>query len=299
MTNYDDDFDYDDIPWDEIPNGNYLPSSIVLAELEMLSDEFANSGKRMFVANFKIMEPSEFYGRRHTERYVVSTDTHPQKFDATTLGAIGLKQMRMAAQIKPMKASELCEYAATVRPQLMFQLKEPKPTDDFQNNAIVKYFAIGEREPEILTNTISKKGNKPLAQKAPMPQQQPQQHARQQPRQQPQTQQEHQPRISEPAHTRQQAPAERPYQNPQQMSPEPNPEDLVPFDVYDDSDEVSYDTQAQTASGTKTDTRPKTQADMPAETISNPHDILITCPKCNQGVPSSQMGQHMADHFRS
>jgi hypothetical protein len=290
MSNYDTEYDYDDIPWDEIPNGNYMPASIVLAELEMLSDEIANSGKRMFVANFKIIEPEDFYGRKHTERYVVSTDEFPQKFDATTIGAVGLKQMRMAAQMQPMRASELCEYAETVRPQLMFQLKEPKPTDEFQNNSIVKYFMIGEREPEILTNKLSKKGNKPPAQRATPPRQQPRQQPQQQPRQQPQTRQENQKRVTKTDTTGQQAPAERNPQDQQQMSPEPNPEDLVPFEAYEDADTVSYDEPIETAKNAPTDTATATK--------TTAQEILISCPKCNQEVPSSQMGQHMADHFR-
>jgi hypothetical protein len=275
MLNYDTEYDYDDIPWDEIPNGNYLPASIVLAELEMLSDEIANSGKRMFVANFKIIEPEDFYGRKHTERYVVSTDEFPQKFDATTIGAVGLKQMRMAAQMQPMKASELCEYAETVRPQLMFQLKEPKPTDEFQNNSIVKYFMIGEREPEILKNTVTKKGNKPPAKRA-----QPPKHTVSQPQTQQYTEK----------HNKQH---EQPKPQYQQSPKEPPQEDLVPFDVYENDDDISYDTPPQT----HTDTKPKTATATTEK--PNTQNVLITCPKCGDSVPSSQMGQHMADHFRS
>jgi hypothetical protein len=291
MANYyDDDFDYDDIPWDEIPNGNYIPASIVLAELEMLSDEIANSGKRMFVANYTILEPEDFYGRKHTERYVVGTDEEPLKFDVTTIGAVSLKQMRMAAQIKPMKSSELCQYVEVSRPQLMLQLKEPKQTDDFQNNSIVKYFKIGEREPELLTNKLSKKGNRPPAQKAAPPKRQmsgpqtqdPQKAQRPQGPQQ-QAQQTH--NQQDPSEvSRRTPPAPKPHL---QQPPEPPQEDLIPFEEYENGDDISYDQPAQTATATATATRPQAQ------------EILITCPKCNEEVPSSQMGQHMADHFRA
>jgi hypothetical protein len=277
MSNYDTEYDYDDIPWDEIPNGNYLPASIVLAELEMLSDEIASSGKRMFVANFKIIEPEDFYGRKHTERYVVSTDEFPQKFDATTIGAVGLKQMRMAAQMQPMKASELCEYAETVRPQLMFQLREPKPTDDFQHNSIVKYFTVGEREPEILQNTVVTKGNKPLAQRATPPRHNKAFSQTSAPAQQAQKQQQkHVVSRSAPATQRQN----------RQQPPEPDPDDLVPLDDYGTDDEISYNQPAQTDGHIATAI--KTQ----------PQEVMITCPKCHEEIPSSQMGQHMADHFR-
>jgi hypothetical protein len=298
MLNYDTDYDYDDIPWDEIPNGNYLPASIVIAELEMLSDEIANSGKRMFVANFKIIEPEDFYGRKHTERYVVSTDEFPQKFDAMTIGAVSLKQMRMAAQIKPMKASELCEFIEIERPQLMFQLKEPKPEDDFQNNSIVKYFKIGEREPEILQNTIKKRGNKPQVQPAKQPKP---------PKRtvsQPQTQQYDQNRNGKPkqpaSRHENKAPStpqneqytRQPELQHQRTVEDPPQEDLVPFEVYENDDDISYDTPPKTNVATKHKTAQETAAK------SNTSEVLITCPTCNESVPSSQMGQHMADHFR-
>lgn len=296
MLNYDTDYDYDDIPWDEIPNGNYLPASIVLAELEMLSDEIASSGKRMFVANFKILEPEDFYGRKHTERYVVGTDEFPQKFDATTIGAVGLKQMRMAAQMKPMKASELCEYVEATRPQLILQLKEPKPTDDFQNNSIVKYFFIGEREPEIITNTLSKKGNKPPAQRATPPKQTVP--SPQAPSPAPQTtRQPNKYQTTHSDHRRQHAstppPADQAGQHQQQGPMEPRQEDLVPFEAYEtDVDEISYDEPARMPLNIPTDT------DVATATKPTTQEILISCPKCSQEVPSSQMGQHMADHFR-
>ena len=159
--------DYNEIPWDDIPKGNYIPASIVLVQWESLEDTESQAGKRMFVATFRVMDPEDFFGRVHTERYVVGTDENPKGFARNCLGATGMQQARIAAKVKPLPADKFCETIEIERPQLLLQLKEPKPDADFQNNSIARYFPVGEREPGLLTNTVQR-GTKKSAPKPPV-----------------------------------------------------------------------------------------------------------------------------------
>lgn len=253
--------DYNEIPWDDIPKGNYIPASIVLVQWESLEDTESQAGKRMFVATFRVMDPEDFFGRVHTERYVVGTDENPKGFARNCLGATGMQQARIAAKVKPLPADKFCETIEIERPQLLLQLKEPKPDADFQNNSIARYFPVGEREPGLLTNTVQR-GTKKSAPKPPV-----------------------RPPVKPPIATKKdQEPEKRKNITIEDENPPLNKEVYNEFlgaenpPVQESLSVVSLFDETQ-------------------EEKEQPVGFTIPCKKCGKQVPATEIGPHMAAHM--
>lgn len=136
-------------PWNEIADDNVLPEGVFQMRTESLEDGQANSGKRMFRAQFSVVAPLEFSGTRHFENFVTGNDEAPTAILPGAMGTKALKKYFVSAQIPQSESvGQICASAIGSEFLVTMTVVEDKdgPFKGTRRNRITRWWKLGEKD---------------------------------------------------------------------------------------------------------------------------------------------------------
>ena len=150
---------------ENIPNSNVVPKANAVVEIDEIEVRDSGKGKLMHVVGLRVLEPKAIKGRMVREFCTLGSDDDPQAEDPLTLeasmGMVSYKQFLVKAGVKPSGDTEVDNEKA--QGKTLGVTIDIQPDDKgVDRNRIVDKWKVGEREPELLTDT----DKKPAAKKA-------------------------------------------------------------------------------------------------------------------------------------